>query len=73
MLLTSFVQRTKIPKRKYDDNLNLTSPTTGTTKPAPTEIITLLIGSVKPVGAPLTAGSPVRERGVFAMHTGNLL
>jgi hypothetical protein len=28
---------------------------------------------VKPVGAPLTAGSPVRERGVFAMHTGNLL
>lgn len=48
------------------------SPTTGTTNPAPTDTRMSLILSVNPLGAPLIAGSPVRDRDVFAMHMGNL-
>lgn len=48
------------------------SPTMGTTKPAPTDTNIPLIFSVKSVGAPLMAGSPVKEFEVLAMQIGNL-
>lgn len=42
----------------------------GTTNPAPTDIVTSFIFNAKSVGAPFTAGSPVNDREVLAMHTG---
>lgn len=50
-----------------------TSPTMGTTNPAPTETNISVISNVNPVGAPLIDGSPVNEFDVFAIHSGNLL
>lgn len=52
--------------------LALTSPVKGITNPAPTDIDMWLIGKVKPVGAPLTVGSAVRDNGVFAIQTGKV-
>lgn len=48
------------------------SPTIGTTKPAPTDAKMPVTRSVKPTGAPLMAGSPVREFDVLAMQMANL-
>lgn len=50
-----------------------TSPTMGTINPAPIETNMSVISRVKPVGAPLIAGSPVNEFDVFAIHIGRLL
>lgn len=55
------------------ESIVLTSPTIGTTNPAPTETNISVMSSVKPIGAPLIDGSPVNEFDVFAIHIGNLL
>lgn len=48
------------------------SPANGTTNPAPADSKMSLMTSLKPVGAPLMAASPVKEFDVFAMQIGSL-
>ena len=47
-----------------------TSPVSATRKPAPADTVTLRTVTVKPAGAPSSAGSSDRLACVLAMHTG---
>lgn len=52
--------------------LILTAPNKGYTKPAPALSLTSWIRILKFVGTPFKVGSAERDKGVFAIQTGNL-